>query len=50
MTYQKPALERFGSVRDLTQIGLNADCDGGIWGVVDGSDIGELFGVACGRS
>lgn len=28
--YQKPMLERFGSLRELTLIGLGADGDGGI--------------------
>ena len=41
--YQKPTLERFGSLRDLTQLGAGADCDGGIFGITgspgDGSDI-----------
>ncbi len=31
--YVKPHLVKFGTVRDLTQIGLNQDCDGGIWGI-----------------
>lgn len=31
--YIKPRLERFGSLRELTRIGFNADCDGGIWGI-----------------
>ncbi|MFO7260514.1 MAG: lasso RiPP family leader peptide-containing protein [bacterium] len=31
--YVKPRLERFGSVRELTQYGLSTDCDGGIFGV-----------------
>lgn len=30
--YQKPALQRFGSLRDLTLIGWGADGDGGIQG------------------
>ncbi len=34
--YVKPRLERFGSVRELTQLGLNQDCDGGIFGIGDG--------------
>jgi len=50
MGYTKPKLERYGSLRQLTQIGLDSDCDGGVWGVVDGSNIGELFGVRCNRS
>lgn len=35
--YIKPTLERFGSLRELTQLGFNADCDGGIYGIGDGS-------------
>lgn len=31
--YQKPTLDRFGSLRDLTQLGMGADCDGGILGI-----------------
>jgi len=31
--YVKPKLERFGSLRELTLIGTNADCDGGIFGI-----------------
>lgn len=48
--YEKPKVERFGSLRDLTRIGFNADCDGGgVWGNDgDGSDvIGEFDGVSC---
>jgi hypothetical protein len=48
--YVKPKVERFGSLRDLTRIGTNADCDGGgVWGIgADGSDIvGEFDGVSC---
>ncbi len=30
--YTKPTLERFGTFRELTQVGLGADGDGGIWG------------------
>jgi len=49
--YEKPTLERFGSLRDLTLVGTDADCDGGIWGIgVDGSNIGEYFGYQCSRS
>lgn len=37
--YVKPKLERYGSLRELTLIGLNSDCDGGVWGIsaTDGS-------------
>jgi len=31
--YIKPKLERFGSVRELTKLGLDRDCDGGIFGI-----------------
>jgi len=31
-TYKKPTLERFGTLRDLTLIGLGQDGDGGIQG------------------
>jgi hypothetical protein len=51
MNYVKPKLERFGSLRQLTLVGTDADCDGGIWGIgVDGSNIGEFFGYSCSRS
>ncbi len=30
--YQKPTLQRFGTLRDLTLIGIGEDGDGGIWG------------------
>lgn len=48
--YVKPKVERFGSLRDLTRLGTDADCDGGgVWGITaDGSDIiGEYDGVSC---
>jgi hypothetical protein len=32
-TYQKPKIVCFGTLRDLTQLGLNQDCDGGILGI-----------------
>ena len=40
--YVKPQLQRFGSLRELTLIGLDANCDGGVQlgpvsGVADGS-------------
>jgi len=31
--YVKPEVVRFGTLRELTQIGLDRDCDGGINGV-----------------
>lgn len=34
--YQKPELRTFGTLRELTLIGLNQDCDGGIFGIGDG--------------
>ena len=48
--YVKPKVERFGSLRELTRIGFNADCDGGgVWGnTADGDDVlGEFDGVSC---
>lgn len=35
--YIKPRLERFGSLRELTRIGFGADCDGGIFGIANGT-------------
>lgn len=32
MKYEKPTLERFGTIRELTLIGLGDDGDGGIQG------------------
>lgn len=37
--YSKPQVQRFGSLRELTQLGLNQDCDGGIFGIGDGDVI-----------
>jgi|HigsolmetaAR202D_1030399.scaffolds.fasta_scaffold187792_1 biotin synthase-like enzyme len=31
--YSKPLLQRFGTVRELTQLGFSQDCDGGIFGI-----------------
>ena len=31
--YVKPQVVRFGTLRELTQIGLDNDCDGGIDGI-----------------
>jgi len=38
--YVKPQVQRFGTVRELTQLGLGQDCDGGIWGIANGSALG----------
>ncbi|MEX0907487.1 MAG: hypothetical protein WD054_04075 [Gemmatimonadota bacterium] len=35
--YFKPELERFGSLRDITQLGSGPDCDGGVWGINPGT-------------
>jgi hypothetical protein len=34
--YVKPAVKRFGTLRELTRIGFGPDGDGGIWGFLDG--------------
>jgi hypothetical protein len=31
--YSKPTLERFGTLRELTLVGLSTNCDGGIFGI-----------------
>ncbi len=53
--YNKPALQRFGSLRDLTLIGWGPDGDGGIQGfglcisgVTDGCEV--VGGPGCSRS
>jgi hypothetical protein len=46
--YQKPALQRFGSLRALTLIGTGADGDGGLIGYLDGCNI--VPSGSCGRS
>lgn len=38
--YVKPKVQRFGSLRELTLLGLNNDCDGGVWGIADGDWLG----------
>lgn len=38
--YTKPSVTDLGTLRQLTQIGTNADCDGGIYGIADGTWIG----------
>ena len=41
MQYEKPSLQRFGALRELTLIGPGANGDGGIWGIGwnDGSSL-----------
>ena len=34
--YKKPSLVEFGTLRELTLLGISADCDGGIYGIGDG--------------
>jgi len=34
--YVKPEVVKFGTLRELTQIGLGSDCDGGIAGITTG--------------
>lgn len=38
--YESPRLERFGSMRELTLLGLGPDCDGGIFGIANGAWVG----------
>ena len=50
--YQKPKLERFGTFRELTKLGLDSDGDGGIYigliaaTAVDGCDLNSYTGGA----
>jgi hypothetical protein len=39
--YTKPQVVKFGTLRELTQLGTNQDCDGGFFGVpgTDGSQL-----------
>ena len=37
--YTKPQVVKFGTLRELTQLGTDADCDGGIFGIANGSNI-----------
>src|SRR5690606_11049390 len=46
--YQRPTIERYGSLRDLTQLGAGADCDGGIFGI-NGS-AGDGSSMFCSRN
>jgi hypothetical protein len=39
--YSKPRVERFGSLRELTQYGAGPDCDGGAFGVPGGPGDGS---------
>ena len=34
--YVKPEVVKFGTLRELTQIGVGSDCDGGIAGITTG--------------
>ena len=40
--YQKPDLQRYGTLRELTLLGLGPDGDGGLFGLgwIDGQTIG----------
>ena len=42
LMYDKPTLERFGTLRDLTLYGAGGNGDGGIWGIgwINGSRYG----------
>lgn len=47
--YQKPKLERFGTFRELTKLGLDADGDGGVYigliannAVADGCNLNQF--------
>jgi hypothetical protein len=42
--YAKPTLRRFGTFRELTRLGWGADGDGGIWGFLDGCELGGCEG------
>ncbi len=50
--YEKPALKRFGSLRELTLLGFGADGDGGIqaWGYTIADGCFYPQGVCGGRS
>jgi hypothetical protein len=53
--YERPALERYGTFRDLTRVGSDNDGDGGLlWGwsadVTNGCNANEYFpGASCSR-
>lgn len=42
--YDKPTLERFGTLRELTLYGSGGNGDGGIWGIgwIDGLRPGDV--------
>jgi hypothetical protein len=44
MAYEKPTLQRYGTFRELTEIGFGPDGDGGIFGLLDGSTINTSGG------
>ena len=46
--YEKPTVERFGSLRELTKLGAGPDCDGGAFGITGGPGDGST--VRCNRS
>jgi hypothetical protein len=49
--YAKPQVVCFGTLRELTQIGLNQDCDGGIQGITAGvASATDGTWLACRRS
>jgi hypothetical protein len=49
--YEKPKVVCFGTLRDLTRIGLNQDCDGGIQGITAGvASATDGTWLACHRS
>ena len=51
--YVKPEVVRFGTLRELTQLGLDRDCDGGLAGVAPGvttSTAGDGTWLKCRRS
>lgn len=44
--YSKPKLEKFGSFRELTQLGSDADGDGGFFGIGNGCNA-IPYGAGC---
>lgn len=56
--YRKPKLERFGTFRELTKLGLDSDGDGGVYigliantSVADGCNLNQYTGglFSCSR-
>lgn len=47
--YEKPQVVCFGTLRELTQIGVSSDCDGGVQGVRP-TAVSTISPVACRRS